>query len=146
MLSLKTYSLFCFRNQVIFYFYFCNAVCMTESIHLKELCTKAFQRQHQHEIVLLLALYLHIYKRTIKRTENLDFSYITSYQCWYHTISSMSTEACDHAPSIIQGDVMGNYESAWTIRRGSTILFGISLSFKAALMLSTELKAQAIWF
>lgn len=26
----------------------------------------------------------------------------------------------------------GNYESAWTIRRGSAILLGISLSFKAA--------------
>jgi len=58
----------------------------------------------------------------------------------------MRKEACDHALSIIQGDVMGNYESPWTIRKGSTILFGISLSFKAALMLFTELKSQAIWF
>lgn len=46
--------------------------------------------------------------------------------------TDMSREACDHVLSIIQGDEMGNYESAWTIGRGSTILMGISLSFKAA--------------
>lgn len=79
-------------------------------------------------------LYLHIYKWTIRRTElcslliNIDFSNITSCQCLmsYDFIydTDMSTEACDHALSIIQGDVMGNYESPWTIRRGSTILFG----------------------
>lgn len=46
--------------------------------------------------------------------------------------TDMSREDSDCALSIIQGDEMGNYESAWTIHRGSNILLGISLSFKAA--------------